>query len=429
MKKLTKKFAILFALMVVPMMARAIVTNTSYSVSYSCSGSTGPYAFNFPISAATSLAVIENGTTLASGLYTIQPTNNSYTNGGSVTLNAACSSGTLVLQRVTPLTQTTNYYDNMPLPYTSFMNSLDQLTEIAQEMNGQAIRIDSPQTANSVMAGPASGSPQLPAFRTLTSADIAVALGTPSQCGTGQAATGITSTGNANCTAVVNSVGNSDGSLNVSTSSGAATASLNPAHANTFTATQTFPNASISNAELANPSTTVNGQTCTLGGVCTVTVSTLPAVNFLAANFNTFSTTGVSTGLSLAIPQNTSAMLHAGACSLYWLTGSTAVSSTYSANLSSNTGALFEAFGSYYTGSGNGTATQFGVGTNSGATSVTLFTATPPTGGGSFGTMAQMVFSIYVAANQSTTLTIYLATSNGSFAATLEEGSFCYLIY
>jgi hypothetical protein len=57
--------------------------------------------------------------------------NNSFSNGGSVSLNTACPSPqVLTLQRETPLNQTTAYYDNMPVPMTTLMYSLDKLTEV-----------------------------------------------------------------------------------------------------------------------------------------------------------------------------------------------------------------------------------------------------------------------------------------------------------
>jgi hypothetical protein len=64
-----------------------------------------------------------------------------------------------------------------------------------------------------------------------------------------------------------------NGSITASSSTGAVTLSIALSHPNTYTATQTFPNASLTNAELVNPATTVNGQTCTLGGTCTVSTS------------------------------------------------------------------------------------------------------------------------------------------------------------
>jgi hypothetical protein len=46
-------------------------------------------------------------------------------------LNTACPSPqVLTLQRETPLNQTTAYYDNMPVPMTTLMYSLDKLTEV-----------------------------------------------------------------------------------------------------------------------------------------------------------------------------------------------------------------------------------------------------------------------------------------------------------
>lgn len=119
--------------------AHATVTTTSLSVSFTCTGSTGPFRFVFPISDPTALTVVQNGTLLSPTAWTSVPVNNNYDNGGSVSLNTVCPAGqTLVLQRVTPVLQQTVYSNNMPLPFTSFMNSLDKLTEIAQEQ-GNAI--------------------------------------------------------------------------------------------------------------------------------------------------------------------------------------------------------------------------------------------------------------------------------------------------
>ena len=72
--------------------------------------------------------------------------------------------------------------------------------------------------------------------------------------------------------------------------------------AQTFTATQTFPNSSITNAELANASTTVNGQTCTLGASCTISTSASLVVG----------TTPVTSGTSGQILYNNSSVLGNG---------------------------------------------------------------------------------------------------------------------
>jgi len=63
---------------------------------------------------------------------------------------------------------------------------------------------------------------------------------TPTQCGAGQGATGIAANGNANCSPDATSVSNSDGTLTISPTTGAVVASLALAHANTWTAQQTF---------------------------------------------------------------------------------------------------------------------------------------------------------------------------------------------
>jgi len=128
------KRVLLFLMLLMSSVAFATVTNQSVSITFSCSGSTGPYAFSFPISDPTALTVTQDGVVLSSSTYTVTPVNNNYANGGSVTLNVACNSpSTLVLERVTPVTQTTVYTDNMPTPMKSFERSLDKLTEISIE--------------------------------------------------------------------------------------------------------------------------------------------------------------------------------------------------------------------------------------------------------------------------------------------------------
>ena len=126
---------IVIILILFPAIGRATVNGDNSTVSFTCTGTTGPYSFTFPISDATALDVIENGTTLLSTAYTIVPVNNNYNNGGSVTLNVACPGGDrLVLQRSTPLTQLSVFTDNMPIPFKTFENALDKLTEAEQDI-------------------------------------------------------------------------------------------------------------------------------------------------------------------------------------------------------------------------------------------------------------------------------------------------------
>ena len=93
------------------------VISTNVSVTYVSTGSVGPYAFNFSISTAAALKVIVNNTVLSSTAYTVTPVNNNYDNGGSVLLVAPPTVGvSIVLQRSTPLTQTSVYADNTLSP-------------------------------------------------------------------------------------------------------------------------------------------------------------------------------------------------------------------------------------------------------------------------------------------------------------------------
>jgi hypothetical protein len=133
-----KKIFAICLLLSLPVAGWGTVTTQAINMSFTCTGSTGPYPFTFPISTPTALTVTENGAVVNPANYTIVPVNNNYENGGSVTLNTACPSGqTLVLERMTPLTQTTQFYDNMPAPLTNFMYGLDKLTEIMQEQEAQ----------------------------------------------------------------------------------------------------------------------------------------------------------------------------------------------------------------------------------------------------------------------------------------------------
>jgi hypothetical protein len=121
--------------------ARATVTGTNNSVTYTCSGSVGPYSFTYPAYDVGSLDVIQTvistntSTTLPSYDYTTVPVNNSYMNGGSVTLNTACPVGdTLTIQRNTERTQLDVFFNNMPTLYQTFEAGLDKLTMEVQDV-------------------------------------------------------------------------------------------------------------------------------------------------------------------------------------------------------------------------------------------------------------------------------------------------------
>lgn len=120
-------------------MAWATVPLAPYTVTYTCTGSQGPFAFTFPISDPTAMTVTLNGTQVPSTGYTITPVNNNYSNGGSVTLGVGypcTSSYTLVLTRTTPIDQLIQFYDNMPSLPAVTGRAVDKLTEITQEIEG-----------------------------------------------------------------------------------------------------------------------------------------------------------------------------------------------------------------------------------------------------------------------------------------------------
>ena len=134
-----RRLALLLMLVSLAGIAHATVPAVPYTVTYTCSGGFGPFAFTFPISAPTALQVNLNGVVLASTNYTIVPVNANFNNGGSVTLSGSypCNSGsTLILTRVTPIDQTVQFYDNMPSLPMITGRSVDKLTEISQELNG-----------------------------------------------------------------------------------------------------------------------------------------------------------------------------------------------------------------------------------------------------------------------------------------------------
>ena len=118
----------------------ATVSGTNNSVSYTCTGTTGPYTFSFPAYVSTDITVVEadaygNKTTILGS--TITPVNNDLMNGGSLLLGTACTSGyTLTISRNTAETQAQAFYDNMPALYSNFESGLDKLTMMVQDMLG-----------------------------------------------------------------------------------------------------------------------------------------------------------------------------------------------------------------------------------------------------------------------------------------------------
>lgn len=156
----------------------------------------------------------------------------------------------------------------------------------------------------------------------------------------------------------------------------------------------------VSNAALANPSTTVNSQTCTLGGTCTVTVAISSGVSGLATGVATFLGTPTSANLATAVTDETGtgALVFANtpvfpATISVGTTGTAAGTILYfgltSGSLSTgcvgstctafgNTGAA-AAFGKYQTGSNCSSSASPAVCGSAAAGSVALPTGTNPT--------------------------------------------------
>ena len=136
-----KIISVILAFLMMTCVASATISTTANNVAYTCTGTTGPFAFTFPVTPdGTAIAVTKTTpggtvTTLTySTDYTTTPVNASYLNGGSVTLTATCTSGyTLTIQRNTPQTQASSFTDGMPTLYKTFERSLDKLTMINQD--------------------------------------------------------------------------------------------------------------------------------------------------------------------------------------------------------------------------------------------------------------------------------------------------------
>src|SRR5271166_1085550 len=118
-----KRVLLWLLLLLCSTVAWATVGIQSFTVTYTCTGGLGPFPFTFPISDPTALTVTMNSNLLPSTDYTIVAVNNNYNNGGSITLGSlySCQAGwPITLTRITPVTQTVKFYDNMPIPITTF---------------------------------------------------------------------------------------------------------------------------------------------------------------------------------------------------------------------------------------------------------------------------------------------------------------------
>ena len=115
------------------------VSSSTSSVSYSGNGATTGFSYTFKIFADSDLVVsLKNNTT---GVSTTQTLTTDYTvsgagsdSGGNVTFVTAPPSGnTVIIRRVLPYTQETDYTENDPFPAQAHEDALDKLTMLAQQ--------------------------------------------------------------------------------------------------------------------------------------------------------------------------------------------------------------------------------------------------------------------------------------------------------
>ena len=113
------------------------VSSSTSSVSYSGNGATTGFSYTFKIFADSDLVVsLKNNTT---GVSTTQTLTTDYTvsgagsdSGGNVTFVTAPPSGnTVIIRRVLPYTQETDYTENDPFPAAAHEDALDKLTMLA----------------------------------------------------------------------------------------------------------------------------------------------------------------------------------------------------------------------------------------------------------------------------------------------------------
>ena len=126
------------------------VSSTNNKASYSANGSTTTFAYNFKITAASELKVFIRS---AAGTETLKTLTTHYTitnvgvaGGGNVVFvtspsdHTPANGETVVIQRVVPLTQATDYVENDPFPAATHEAALDKLTFVAQQLQEELNR-------------------------------------------------------------------------------------------------------------------------------------------------------------------------------------------------------------------------------------------------------------------------------------------------
>jgi hypothetical protein len=122
------------------------ISTTASRISYTGNGSTVDFSFPYPVLLTTDLVVIE--TIIATGVETVQVITTDYTialvgGGATATVTAAtapASTVTWTIYRDPPVTQTTDFTDNDPLPAASLEDALDKNTQIDQRSRDIVVR-------------------------------------------------------------------------------------------------------------------------------------------------------------------------------------------------------------------------------------------------------------------------------------------------
>jgi len=159
------------------------VSSTTTKNSYAGDSSTVAFSYTFKIFDEDDITVVlRNNTT---GAETVQAISTNYTvsgvgnaGGGTVTFVTAPATGnTVVLLRITPLTQLTDYTPNDPFPAESHEDALDKLTFITQELQeevGRSLKLSQTNTIATAefTAGPADRANKILGFD--TNGDLAI---------------------------------------------------------------------------------------------------------------------------------------------------------------------------------------------------------------------------------------------------------------
>ena len=122
------------------------ISTTASRISYTGNGSTVDFSFPYPVLLTTDLVIIS--TVIATGVETVQVITTDYTValvGGGATatvtaVTAPASTVTWTIYRDPPVTQTTEFTDNDPLPAASIEDALDKNTQIEQRSRDIVVR-------------------------------------------------------------------------------------------------------------------------------------------------------------------------------------------------------------------------------------------------------------------------------------------------